>query len=420
MVGGGLAGLSAALELRRLGVEAEVFERSRLLGGKVTSYRVGDTEIDNGQHVYLGCFTEFRDFVATLGLSAQLRLQERFEVLLLRRGAAPCRLRAANWPAPWHLLPALVGHRHLSWPARLQIAWTIARARGMEHAPGTCADWLARQRQSEAARRFFWEPFLVPALNAPLEAASAEAARFVLATAFAGSRQSACIGFANVPLARIAEAAANQIGQVYCRMPVASIWEQDGIVRGIRLADGRTLPYDGVVLAVPPRALARLLRDPSRYGVAGLGAFHPQPIVDVHLWFDRADLAFDFAAVLDSPLQWVFQKAPGYLCCSLSAANGLVERPSAELVTLCRRELAAALPALASARLLRALVTRDPEATYVPAPGLRRPGPATAYPNLAIAGAWTNTGWLSTMESAVRSGRAAARWIVQGGMHHAR
>ncbi|HLH25294.1 MAG TPA: hydroxysqualene dehydroxylase HpnE [Chloroflexota bacterium] len=419
VVGGGLAGLSAAVELQRLGVEAEVFERGRLLGGKVTSYQVGDTEIDNGQHVYLGCFTEFRDFVASVGLSARLRLQERFEVLLLRRGAEPCWLRAAHWPAPWHLLPALVAHRHLDWPAKLQVAWAIARARQGAPAPGTCADWLACHHQGEAARRYFWEPFLVPALNAPLEAAAADAARFVIATAFAGSRQSACVGFADVPLARIAEAAAKHIGRVYCRTPVAGVWEEDGRVRGLRLTDGRELPYDAVVLAVPPRQLGRLLGDPARCGVAGLEAFQPQPIVDVHLWFDRADLEFEFAAVLDSPVQWVFQKAPGYLCCSLSAAHDLVTRPEAELVALCRREVSAALPALAAVPLSRAMATRDPEATYAPTPGLRRPGPATRYPNLAIAGAWTDTGWLATMESAVRSGRAAARWITAGGARHA-
>ena len=86
--------------------------------------------------------------------------------------------------------------------------------------------------------------------------------------------------------------------------------------------------------------------------------------------------------------------------------------PEADLVELCHAELAAVWPQLASARLLRGAATRDPEATFVPAPGLHRPGPATTRPNLVIAGAWTATGWPATMESAVRSGRAAARTLA--------
>ena len=417
VVGAGLAGLSAAVELRRLGLEVEVFERSRLLGGKATSYVIEGTEIDNGQHVYLGCCSEFVDFVAGLGMSARLRLQKRFEVLMLKRGAEPCLLRAGNWPAPWHLLPALLGHRHLRWTAKLQVAWALARRPGP--CPGTFADWLKRHHQGEQARRHFWEPFLVPALNAPLEEVSAEAALFVISTAFAGSRRAACIGFSEVPLGRIAEAAAERSGGVHRRSAVSGLLLEDGSVRGIRLSGGRELAFDSVVLAVPPRALARLLGKPERFGLGGLEEFRSQPIVDVHLWYDRADFGFGFAALVDSPVQWVFQKAPGYLCCSLSAAGALVSRPEAELVELCHGELSAVLPSVASARLLRAVATRDPEATFVPAPGLRRPGPATGYPNLAVAGAWTDTGWPATMESAVRSGRAAASLIASGGRRNA-
>ena len=132
------------------------------------------------------------------------------------------------------------------------------------------------------------------------------------------------------------------------------------------------------------------------------------PIVDVHLWYDRPVLGCDFAALLDSPVQWVFEKSPGYVCCSMSAADDLVQRPERELVELGRKELAAVLPEAARAQLLRGAATRDPDATFIPAPGVRRPGPATALSNLVIAGAWTDTGWPATIESAVRSGRTAA------------
>ncbi len=412
VVGAGLAGLSAALELADAGFDVEVFERSRLLGGKATSFTVGDAEIDNGQHVYLGCCSEFLDFVGRVGMSSELYLQERFEVLMLRRGDRPSLLRARSWPAPYHLLPALLGYRYLGWPAKLQVARGIAEARRRNGAKGSFADWLRRHGQGEEARRAFWEPFLVPALNAPLEDVSADSALFVISTAFAESPRSACIGFSRVPLARIAEEAARRAGGVHLRSAVTGPLVEDGAVRGVCLSDGRKVRADFVVLAVPPRTLARLLGDPARFGLGRLEEFRSEPIVDVHLWYDRAELGVDFVALLDSPVQWVFQKAPGYLCCSLSAAGELVSRPEGELVELCERELSAALPSLSRARLRRGVATRDPEATFVPAPGLRRPGPRTRDPALFIAGAWTDTGWPATMESAVRSGRTAARAIV--------
>jgi uncharacterized protein with NAD-binding domain and iron-sulfur cluster len=162
------------------------------------------------------------------------------------------------------------------------------------------------------------------------------------------------------------------------------------------------------VLAVPPRRLSTILDDAPALGIEGLDAFEPMPIVDVHLWYDRPVLGCDFAALLDSPVQWAFEKSPGYVCCSMSAADALVQRPERELVELGRSELAAVLPEAARAKLVRGAATRDPDATFIPSPGVRRPGPATALPNLVIAGAWTDTGWPATIESAVRSGRSAA------------
>jgi len=166
------------------------------------------------------------------------------------------------------------------------------------------------------------------------------------------------------------------------------------------------------VVAVPPDRLARLLGRPEAYGVRLLHEFVSRPIVDVHMWHDGGRLGFDFAALLDSPVQWVFEKAPGYLCCSLSSAGRLVGRPETELVQLGWAEVAARVPELAGAQLRRGAATRNPEATYAAKPGVRRPGAQTSASNLVLAGSWTDTGWPDTMESAVRSGRVAARRLV--------
>ncbi|HXW51110.1 MAG TPA: hydroxysqualene dehydroxylase HpnE [Candidatus Acidoferrales bacterium] len=416
VVGAGLAGLAAAVELADRGFTVELFERSRLLGGRATSFVVDGIEVDNGQHVFLACCTEFRRFVERLGMSHCLHLQDRFDALVLSRGGSS-RLRAAGLPAPWHLAGSFLGYRHLAMGDKLRLTRALRAAR--ETPPsGTFAQWLGRHGQSEAALRTFWRPFFVPALNASLDEVSAADGTFVLSTAFLNDSGAARFGYATVPLARVAQAAAAKAEQTHVSSPVQRLWLSPGgeELLGIDVGSGRTLAFDAVVLALAPPQLASLAGEDGRaIGLPPLDGFTAHPIVDVHLWHDRGNLGFDFAAVLDSPLQWVFEKGSGYLCCSLSDARKHVDAPSQQIAQECWGEIKAALPALREASLLRSAVTRNPEATFLASPGTRRPGPSTAFPNLALAGSWTDTGWPDTMESAVRSGLAAARAIAQAG-----
>lgn len=417
VVGAGLAGLSAGLELKRRNFQVELFERTRLLGGKATSFEIDGVEVDNGQHVFLACCTEFIDFVREIEQLSSPRqsllyLQDRFDAVLLARDRPPARLRAAPLPAPGHLALALLGYRHLGLSERIQVGRAVLAAGKPPQDGETFAAWLDRHHQSKRTREAFWNPFMVPALNAPLEDVSAESALFTIVTSFLSDAGAARFGYARVPLARIAERAAAALDEVHLRSPVAHVDVGDGVdpaVRGLILEDGSRLPFDGVVLAVPPARLKRVLERPEVFGVGHLDEFRHAPIVDVHLWYDRKVLGYDFAALLNSPIQWVFEKATGYLCCSMSAAMDQASASNADLVDLCRRELGELLPDLAAATFVRGGATRDPEATFVPAPGLRRPGAATLAPRVVLAGAWTDTGWPATMESAVRSGRVAAR-----------
>jgi len=413
IVGGGLAGLAAALELKNAGATIDLFERSRLLGGKATSFTTAGHEVDNGQHVFLGCCTEFIDFLTKLGFPpapaderGSVYLQPRFQATVLGRGGALRTLRAAPLPPPLHLAPVLLRYPDLSLRSKLEIARAILVARRPAHPNDSFADWLDRHGQSADTRTAFWDPFFVPALNATLDRVSAEAGLFVLTTAFLSSTRAACFGFATMPLARIAEAGADRLDKVYLRTPVVAV-EGTTIV----VADERR-DYDAVVLAVPPARLASILARSADLGIRGLERFQPAPIVDVHLWYDVETFGFGFAALPASPVQWVFEKGPGYLCCSMSAAEHHVSTPVPELIELCRNELARLLPPVARASFLEGAATRDRDATFVPEPGLPRPRPATHHPGVVIAGAWTDTGWPATMESAVRSGRAAARTLI--------
>jgi squalene-associated FAD-dependent desaturase len=408
VVGAGLAGLTAGLELAKRGWRVDLYERSRLLGGKTTSFEVEGHEVDCGQHVVLACCTATLDLVEELGLSDSLYVQPRFEVTVLSRNRRPAHLRASALPAPLHLMAGFARYPHLTPVDRVLVGRALVAARTDVAPKGDMAAWLRRHHQTTRALRAFWEPFLVPALNAPLDRVSAVMGLFVIRTAFLGDREAARIAYLTVPLARLAEAAAARLDGVHLRQAVVGVHREGDRITGVKLSGGAGAACDACVIAVPPKRLNAMLDDASALGVAGLDAFEAMPIVDVHLWYDRPVLGCDFAALLDSPVQWVFEKSPGYVCCSLSAADDLVQRSERELVELGRKELAAVLPQAARARLLRGAATRDPDATFIPAPGVRRPGPTTVLSNLVIAGAWTDTGWPATIESAVRSGRTAA------------
>lgn len=410
VVGGGLAGLAAALALKEAGLRVELFERARLLGGRTTSFVVDGDEVDNGQHVFLGCCTAFIDLATRLGLSARLRLQERFDVRVFPPGRRPSRLRAAALPAPWHLAVGFLGYAELGWGDRVRVARTMLALGALAGDERPLAGWLRARGQTEAGLAAFWEPFFVPALNAPLDEIAVGEAAFVVSTAFLSDSGAARFGFVTVPLARLAEAAAERLDAVHLRTAVTGLERVgSGAATALCTADGHRLAFDAFVLAVPPDRLGRLaggLGMPPQDGLAS------RPIVDVHLWHDRGALGFDFGALPRSPVQWVFEKAPGYLCCSLSDAGEAVAWPEERLVALAWSAVRERLPELAGARLLRGAATRSPDATYAAPPGVRRPAAATATPNVALAGGWTDTGWPDTMESAVRSGRAAAEVLL--------
>jgi uncharacterized protein with NAD-binding domain and iron-sulfur cluster len=165
-------------------------------------------------------------------------------------------------------------------------------------------------------------------------------------------------------------------------------------------------------VATPPRESARLLGEPP-------AALEDSPIVSVHLWFDRRLLASPLAALLHSDAHWVFDRGAltghepergQYLTVVASGVPELLEVRGKALVDRIAGQLT---DRLGGAELLWSRVSREPYATIALRPGVHRPGVATGRPNTVRAGTWTDTGWPATMESAVRSGRAAAQHLLR-------
>ena len=396
VVGGGLAGLSAALELVDAGHEVALYEARPTLGGAVQTLprREGDPEPppDNGQHIALACFTEYVGFLERIG-EANGVSRRRLELPVIDEQGRTAVI------APSAL--ALLRYRHVPFADRMRIVRALAR---WGDAGGrTFADALRARGQSELAIDRFWDVFIRPALNLPSAEASGEAGDFTVRTALLGDRRDSDLLLPTAPLGELhGEAAGRALAQAGA-----------AVHTGSRVESLDELQADAVVVALPHRESARLLGEPEP-------ALEDSPIVSVHLWFDRELLPHPLAALLGSDAHWVFDRGAltahrpergQYLTVVSSGAPELMELRGRELVDRIAGEVTSRF---GEAELLWSRVSREPAATIAVRPGSEqeRRGVETARPNVTRAGAWTATGWPATMESAVRSGRAAARALT--------
>ena len=431
ILGGGLAGLAAALRLGESGYEVELFEKRPVLGGRASSFvPPGETvPIDNCQHVLLGCCTNLLDFFRRAGVADRFRFYNRY--VFMGAGNAST-LGAAPLPAPLHLLPSLLRFRGLGWGDRWAIVramWTILRT------PSPLPDepllaWLERHGQSAAARENFWRVILTSALNEDLERLSTRAAFHVFLDAFLRNRRGYRMGVPTVPLSELYSG--RMLGEkcvLRLATPVVGVNVTGHRFQSLRLQDGEEKASDYLVSALPCDAFSNLLSEEQRAHWPEMPhwtALEWSPITGIHLWFDRPVMDLDHVTVFGRTIQWVFNKsavASGnatsanhqYIQLVISASRSLMTLRREEVLELVLRELAEILPRSKEAQLQRAVVVKETKATLSFPPGFdsQRPGPDTPFANLFLAGDWTATGWPPTMESAVRSGYRAAERVTE-------
>jgi hydroxysqualene dehydroxylase len=386
VVGGGLSGLAAALELADAGHDVTLYEARPTLGGAVQTLpeREGDPSPppDNGQHIALGCFTEYLSFLDRIGEGGSYVRRALALPVLAEDGR-----RADVKPS----LGALLSYAHVPLRDRLRIPLVTARCRKARAEPGeTFGAVLRRLGASDAAVERFWDVFMRPALNLRCDDVDAEAGLFTVRTALLGPRADSDVVLPAKPLGLMHGEAAGRA------LEAAGA----AIETGTRVDDPETLDADAIVLATATEELER------------------SPIVSVHLLFDRVLLSTPLAALLGSDAHWIFDRgaltghAPErgqYLTVVSSGVPELMEIRGRELV---ERIAGQVTERLGDAELLWSRVSREPDATIALRPGVQRPAPGLVRPGLARAGAWTETGWPATMESAVRSGRIAARALL--------
>ncbi len=445
VIGGGLAGISAAIELAESGLPVTLLESRPWLGGATWSFGRRGLTIDNGQHAFFRCFSAYQDLLVRLGVIEAVDLQSRLDLTVLAE-VGPQRIRRSSWPAPLHLAGTLASYRLLSRGARLGVVPAVMAMWFSDLSqPGraSVADWLGRHGQGEEALRKFWDVFLVPVLNAVPEHSDLATAAGVINAALLNGRDRADIGISSVPLRdlhggpagkRLARLGADV--RVSTRALAVSSRRGGGFsVRVDSLTDasqpartylgeqdGDEIQAAGVVLAVPAWSATELVPPELSANVNAWRKLAPSPLVSIHVMYESRVTRLPFAASGESALRWIVDKTGSaglhtgqYLAGSIPAADKFVDAPSAAIREEFLPVLERLFPAAVSARVDDFFVTRERSATFRPMPGSAafRPDQVTNLPGFALAGAWTSTGWPDTMEGAVRSGRRAAEWVLR-------
>jgi hydroxysqualene dehydroxylase len=441
VIGGGLAGITAALRLADRGRRVTLLEAKPRLGGLTTSFQRDGLAVDTGQHVFMRCCTAYRALLDRLGVTHLTALQPRLDIAVVlaadgRRG----RIRRDPLPLlaglPLHLGRTLASYSLLSPPARLAASRAALALRSVDpDDPATdersFGAWLAEHGQSGDTIAALWDLVGVATLNAHADHASLALAATVFQLGLLTDPGAADLGWSRVALQQLHGDAASRVLSV-AGVDVRLKARADALTAGpsgwvVAGPDG-SLDAAQVVVAVEPAAAERLLPEGSLDLAPGWASrLGEAPIVNIHAVFDRQVLSEPFLACVGSPLQWLFDRTEAggladgqYVAASLSAADDVADRPVAQLRELLLPEFHRVLPASRDAVLRDFFVTREPHATFRQAPGSAssRPATATRHRGLVLAGAHTATGWPATMESAVRSGDAAARQLLAEPVSH--
>jgi squalene-associated FAD-dependent desaturase len=438
VVGGGFAGLAAAVRLAAAGREVLVVEAAKHGGGRSRSFhdKLTGREIDNGQHLMMGCYREALSFLRVIGVPAdELEIQPNLALTMLKPGGGKVELCCPSLPAPLHLALGLLRmrgigplHRASALRAGLMLPGEIARPDDNE----TCDAWLRRLGQTPQIRAAFWEPLIWAVLNDDPLVASAAMLIAVLERAFMSSREASSLVIPRRPLSSIyVQRAVDYIeahggAVLFARAARKLELDADGRVIGLTLKSGETLAATQVISAVPPHALLELLPEAAREHVVfrDVARLEASPIVNLWVTLDAPLLDRPFVGLIASPLHWLWDRdriemprsaGPNHslLSVTISGARGFVDDQPEALRELFLGEITRFFPG-ARPQIHGFRVVKEKRATISHAAGTHRRRPVTRspIPGLLLAGDWVRTGLPATIESAVQSGHDAAACVA--------
>jgi len=431
IIGGGFGGLSAGVALSERGCEVKLLERRNHLGGRAYSFLDSKTgcTVDNGQHLFMGCYSETISFLKKIGSLDRLEFQDRLRVEFLEKSGA-ISLDCPRLPPPFHLLAGLIRMRGLSFTDKLR---TIKAGRALRSNDDikncTVAQWLGDLDQSARINELFWHPLAIATLNENPDTASARMLTVVLKRAFTGSRFDSSLGMSRVGLGDLYTESARLFiesrgGEVRTNAAAAELVIENKKVTALILKTGERIEADFFISAVPPRAFLEMLSEEIRRGeFSQLSRLDSSPIISINLWFDRAVIERRFAGIVGARIQWLFNKdliikegkSSNHLALIISAARRFIDLSKDELVEMALEDLGEMVIESRRAKLVHSLVVKEREATlsHTVESDRVRPDSRTSISNLFLAGDWIDTGLPATIESAVMSGHRAADLVFE-------
>jgi squalene-associated FAD-dependent desaturase len=446
ILGGGLSGLSAAVELADAGLQPLVLEQSGHCGGRTYSFVDAATNdsIDNGQHLLMGCYVATRRYLRMIDAEPLFELQPSLQIFFFHPEEGTKFFSCPQLPAPVHLFWGLMLFSAIPFRERIQMLnvafdLVLSSPSKEKHLDTLTADaWLQQHHQSDLSRKYLWDVITIGALNNVPQRVSALMLYRVLRASFLGKRENTSLLFPRTDLSTaLIKPAINFIrrhgGDVRTNVEVTKLHGTSTQIDFIQASDGMSYRANHVISALPWFRLKQLLENSNLDASSVLktqqpfdwNRFQPSPIIAIHLWLDREVMTEPFAASIDTRVQWIFNRtalvgkkevshnlfgSKQQLSFVISGAQEFTEQNKEELVRIALEDMRRVLPYSRTANVVHSLVIKEKRATFSPSPELEsyRPQTQTTFSNFFLAGDWTATGYPATIEGAVLSGRRAA------------
>ena len=410
IIGAGLAGLSAAVQLARKGAKITLYEQANQAGGRARSFHDKhlDRLIDNGNHLMLSGNYSTLDFLDLINARqrligppkacfdfADLETNDRWSINF-NRGPVPLWVLYESTRVP--------GTSMMDYVAGLKLLTAGNRS---------VAQLFGGQGQMY---RRFWEPFSVAVLNTdPKQAVARLLLPVIRETLAKGAEYSKPLvarrGLSDTFVDPALKWLTRRGADIRFGQRISALEMENGKITAIKTTRHRepVEPADKVVLATPPWVTPDLLpgqQAPNQFA----------PIVNVHFQvdgFDASSVKSPMLGLVGTSAQWLFVR-DDIIAVTVSAAHGLADRPARETAETVWPEVATAYE-LDGAEMPPVRVIKEQRATFIATPDqlARRARAKTAVSNLALAGDWTDTGLPATIEGAIRSGVTASKVLDQ-------
>ncbi len=429
VIGAGWAGQAAAINLARQGHTVTLLEARKFIGGRAHSFKelTLNEIVDNGQHIFMGCYYETLKFLRDLNVDHYLHTQDALDLHFMTHQGSH-RFKVSKKHGPLAQLIALARYSALDWKDRISIL-RLATKIAIGINPDihlNARQWLQNEKQTSQAIKALWEPLCLAAINLHIDTASAILLAEVIRRTLTGSASDTKIMLSTVGLTELTQDAVKNYlhycnGQLILGQTAHTLTIEDKRIYSVKYGKDQEWKGDAVISAIPWHNLKKIIpQESDLYKISCV--FSGSTILTWQLWFDGEIFPQPFVGLLDSPLHWIFNKNAfshqtskhghpyTFVISGVESTEGWTsERMEALALTECHKFF----PQSRQRKVLHRYFYKSQDATFVASPEVEpyRPGVRTEWQNFVLAGDWTDTGLPATIEGAVKSGFRAAAFV---------